>query len=157
VAEEPGVNESTVRRRFDAMRDHGFAWVLTLVAASALGFASEIILDISVHPSRLDDVAHELASYVGVRYLAATVNCSLICEVIMPTTDDVYAFVTKGLGKIDGVQSWVANVELLTVKRGFLETPWWSGISQAPTSEPAVAGYGIVHSRQPAHPAPGAR
>jgi hypothetical protein len=94
------------------------------VAASALGFESEIILNISVDPARLDDVAHELASYVGVRYLAASVNGSLICEVIMPTTDDLYRFLTQGLGKIDGVRDWTANVELLTIKRGFLETPW---------------------------------
>jgi DNA-binding Lrp family transcriptional regulator len=127
VAEALGVNESTVRRRFDGMRERGCAWVLTLVAASALGFESEIILNISVDPARLDDVAHELATYVGVRYLAASVNGSLICEVIMPTTDDLYHFLTQGLGKIDGVRDWTANVELLTIKRGFLETPWSRG------------------------------
>lgn len=125
VADVLGVNESTVRRRFEAMRERGCAWVLTLVAASALGFESEIILNISLDPSRIDDVAHELATYVGVRYLAVSVNCTLICEVIMPTTDDVYAFLTRGLGKIEGVRDWQANVELLTIKRGFLETPWW--------------------------------
>jgi hypothetical protein len=42
----------------------------------------------------------------------------------MPTTDDLYHFLTQGLGKIDGVRDWTANVELLTIKRGFLETPW---------------------------------
>jgi DNA-binding Lrp family transcriptional regulator len=125
VAESLGVNESTVRRRFDVMRERGCAWVLTLVAAAALGYESEIILTISVEPSRLDDVAHRLASYVGVRYLAASVNGSLVCEVILPTTEDVYHFVTRGLGRIEGVRDWQANVELLTIKRGFLETPWW--------------------------------
>lgn len=137
VADALGVNESTVRRRFDGMRERGCAWVLTLVAASALGFESEIILNISVDPARLDDVAHQLASYVGVRYLAASVNCSLICEVILPTTEDVYQFVTGGLGRIDGVRDWQANVELLTVKRGFLETPWWRASSE-PTKQRAV-------------------
>ncbi len=140
VADGLGVNESTVRRRFDAMRERGCAWVLTLVAASALGFESEIILNISVDPSRLDDVAHRLSSYVGVRYLAASVNCSLICEVILPTTEDVYHFVTRGLGRIEGVRDWQANVELLTVKRGFLETPWWrEAAAPGPRAEaPAV-------------------
>lgn len=129
VAEVLGVNESTVRRRFESMRERGCAWVLTLVAASALGFESEIILNISVSPSRLDAVAHELATYVGVRYLAATLDCSLMCEVIMPSTQDVYDFVTHGLGTIDGVLGWTANVELLTLKRGFLETPWWKSMA----------------------------
>jgi DNA-binding Lrp family transcriptional regulator len=138
VAESLGVNESTVRRRFDAMRERGCAWVLTLVAASALGYESEIILTISVEPSRLDDVAHRLASYVGVRYLAASVNGSLVCEVILPTTDDVYHFVTRGLGRIQGVRDWQANVELLTIKRGFLETPWWPTLAPAPALSPAA-------------------
>lgn len=136
VAEVLGVNESTVRRRFEAMRERGCAWVLTLVAASALGFESEIILNISVSPSRLDAVAHELSSYVGVRYLAATLDCSLICEVIMPSTQDLYRFVTEGLGQIDGVLGWAANVELLTLKRGFLETPWWQTMAGGRTVQP---------------------
>jgi DNA-binding Lrp family transcriptional regulator len=131
VAEVLGVNESTVRRRFEALRERGCVWVLTLVAASALGYESELILNVSVSPARLDAVAHELATYVGVRYLAATLDCSLICEVIMPSTEDVYRFVTQGLGKIDGVLGWSANVELLTVKRGFLETPWWRLAAEA--------------------------
>lgn len=134
VAEVLGVNESTVRRRFESMRERGCAWVLTLVAASALGFESEIILNISVSPACLDAVAHELATYVGVRYLAATLDCSLICEVIMPSTRDVYEFVTQGLGKIDGVLGWAAYVELLTLKRGFLETPWWKSRATAEQS-----------------------
>ena len=125
IGDALGVNESTVRRRFEAMRDRGCAWVLTLVAAPALGYESELLLNISVTPSRLDAVAHELAGYVGVRYLAATLNCSLVCEVIMPSTEDLYRFVTDGLGRIDGVLGWTASVELLTIKRGFLETPWW--------------------------------
>lgn len=132
VAELLGVNESTVRRRFDTMRERGCAWVLTLVAASALGFESEIILNITVTPSRLDELARELASVVGVRFLAATLSGSLICEVIMATTEDVYTFLTQRLGKIDGVLGWTANVELLTIKRGFLETPWWHE-NQLPT------------------------
>ena len=127
VSEAIGVNESTVRRRFDAMRERGCAWLLTLVAASALGFESEIVFSISVRPSRLEAVAAELAGYVGVRYLAATLSCSLMCEVIMPSTGDVYDFVTHGLGQVDGVLGWTTNVELLTLKRGFLKTPWWRG------------------------------
>ncbi|MGO4601969.1 Lrp/AsnC family transcriptional regulator [Terrabacter sp. 2YAF2] len=125
VADSIGVNESTVRRRFEAMRDRGCAWVLTLVAASVLGFESEIVLNISVQPNSIDDIAHELSSYVGVRYLAATLNGTLMCELIMPSSKDVFEFMTEGLGRIDGVRGWTASVELLTVKRGFLETPWW--------------------------------
>lgn len=132
VGDALGVNESTVRRRFEALRERGCAWLLTLVAASALGFESEIVFTITVSPNRLEAVAHELSSYVGVRYLAATLSCSLVCELIMPSTKDVYEFVTHGLGKIDGVLGWATHVELLTLRRGFLETPWWRDAAHLP-------------------------
>jgi DNA-binding Lrp family transcriptional regulator len=144
VAEVLHVNESTVRRRFEALRERGCVLVLTLVAASALGYESELILNVSASPARLDAVAQELGRYVGVRYLAATLGCSLVCEVIMPSTEDVYQFVTQGLGKIDGVLGWSASVELLTVKRGFIETPWWrlAGVGSAKPPQARVGSSG---------------
>jgi DNA-binding Lrp family transcriptional regulator len=126
VAQVIGVNESTVRRRFDTLRARGCVLVTTVVPAPALGFESEILYMITVSPAHLDAVARELATYRGVRYVAATLNgSSLMCEVILPTTRDVFDFVTTTLGQLSGVQGWTANMELLTFKRGFIETPWW--------------------------------
>jgi DNA-binding Lrp family transcriptional regulator len=126
VARELRVNESTVRRRFETLRERGCIMVLTLVPAVSLGFESEIVLQIRVAPSRLDAVARELATYRGVRYLASTLGASsLVCEVILPTARDVFEFVTRTLGDLDGVQGWTASMELVTFKRGFVETPWW--------------------------------
>lgn len=126
VADIIRVNESTVRRRFDTLRASGCVAVTTLVSAPALGFESEITFRITVLPAKLDAVARALVAYRGVRYVAATLNgSSLMCEVILPTTRDVFEFVTKTLGGLPGVQGWTANMELVTVKRGFIETPWW--------------------------------
>jgi DNA-binding Lrp family transcriptional regulator len=126
VAKDLQVNESTVRRRFESLRERGCVWVLTLVPAASLGFESEIVLQITTAPSRLEAVARKLATYRGVRYLGSTLGAnSLMCEVILPTTGDVYQFVTQTLGNLDGVQGWTASMELVTFKRGFVETPWW--------------------------------
>lgn len=128
VADVIGVNESTVRRRFETLRARGCILVNTLVPAPALGFESEIIFMITVTPANLDSAARELATYRGVRYVAATLNgSSLMCEVILPTTRDVFDFVTRTLGPLPGVQGWTANMEMLNLKRGFIETPWWRG------------------------------
>ena len=92
----------------------------------ALGFEAEILLNVSVTPIPVDDVAHRLADYVGVRYLAATLDCSLMCELILPSTSDVYAFLTQELGTIEGVLGWEAKPGAAHgPTRGFLETPWW--------------------------------
>jgi proline iminopeptidase len=126
VARDLKMNERTVRRRFEALRERGCAMVFTLVPAVSLGFESEIVLQITVAPSRLDALARELATYRGVRYVGSTLGASsLMCEVILPTTRDVYEFVTQTLGDLDGVQGWTASMELVTFKRGFVETPWW--------------------------------
>ncbi|MGH3376684.1 MAG: Lrp/AsnC family transcriptional regulator [Actinoallomurus sp.] len=133
VADVLGVNESTVRRRFDTLRARGCILVNTLVPAPALGFESEIIFMLTVTPADLDPAARELATYQGVRYVAATLNgSSLMCEVILPTTRDVFDFVTRTLGGLAGVQGWTANMEVLNLKRGFIETPWWRGRLDAP-------------------------
>lgn len=125
VADRIGVNESTVRRRFETLHDRGCITVITQIPAPALGFESEILLWVTVAPSRLDAVAREMAAHRGIRYVGATLSGStLMCELIVPTSKDVFGFVTETLGQLDGVQGWTANMQLLTVKRGFVETPW---------------------------------
>ncbi|MGH3315669.1 MAG: Lrp/AsnC family transcriptional regulator [Nocardioidaceae bacterium] len=126
LAERLGINESTVRRRFEQMRTDGCVSVVTLVPAAALGFESETLLSVSVTPAKLQTVAHQLAGHRAVRYVAATLDGStLMCEVIAQSTQELSGFVTHSLARLDGVLGWTAAIELMAVKRGFVETPWW--------------------------------
>ncbi|MFK3979339.1 Lrp/AsnC family transcriptional regulator [Micromonospora sp. NPDC050397] len=128
VAAEVGLNESTVRRRFETLLSRGCILVTTLVPAPALGFESEIVLNVTVAPPFLDSVARTLSRYRGVRYVAAMLsNNALMCELILPTTQDLFEFTTNTLGRLEGVQGWTASVVLLVLRRGFVETPWWRG------------------------------
>lgn len=84
------------------------------------------MLTVSVEPARLDEVACALARYRSVRYVAATLDGnSLLCEVIAPSTKGLFEFTTCTLAKLSGVIGWSASVELLSLKRGFVDTPWW--------------------------------
>lgn len=126
VADAMGVNESTVRRRFEALQRRGCVQVATLVPARALDFESETFFTITVEPPHLDTVAKELSQYRGVRYVGALLSHNaLMCEVILPTTRDVRAFTTGTLSAMEGVRGWTASMILVTVRRGFVETPWW--------------------------------
>lgn len=129
-----GMNESSVRRRFERLRAQSCIDISTLVPAAALGMGAETLLTVKVTPSRMDAVARELAQHPAVRYLSATLDeNSLFCEVIMPSTDALYEFITSTLSRLDGVEGWNASMELLSLKRGFVETPWWrSQVSAAP-------------------------
>jgi DNA-binding Lrp family transcriptional regulator len=126
VASQVGLNETTVRRRFETMVARGCLRVQTLTPASALGFTSEVLLDISVEPPKLGHVSERLTSFAGVRFVAATLRgSSLLCEMIQPSQDALFTFLTQTLASLDGVRGWEASMELLTIRRGFVETPWW--------------------------------
>lgn len=126
IASMLDLNESTVRRRFERMLADGCAMLTTIVPAAALGFEAETMLRISVEPAKLNEAAHTLARYRAVRYLGATLDGnSLLCEVIAPSTKGLFEFTTCTLATLDGVVGWSASVELLCLKRGFVETPWW--------------------------------
>lgn len=138
LSEHLNINESTARRRFERMQAAGCLSVVTLVPAAALGLESETLLSVSVSPGHLNDVAEALSAYRSVRYLAARLDGStLMCEVIASSTRDLFGFVTGVLARLDGVQGWSAAMELMTIKRGFVETPWW----QAEAARAPSAGF----------------
>jgi DNA-binding Lrp family transcriptional regulator len=121
-----GLNESTVRRRFETLHSRGCTNLVTLIPAPALGYESEIFLTVTVAPPFLQTVARKLTTYRGVRYVAALLSQNaLLCELILPTTKHVFDFTNGVLGRLEGVLGWTAAVELLVVRRGFVETPWW--------------------------------
>jgi DNA-binding Lrp family transcriptional regulator len=126
VADALELNESTVRRRFERMIADGCAVVNTIVPAAALGLEAETLLTVSVEPGKLNEVAYALAEHQAVRYVSAKLDGnSLLCEVIAPSTRGLFDFTTSTLATLDGVVAWTASVELLSLKRGFVETPWW--------------------------------
>jgi DNA-binding Lrp family transcriptional regulator len=126
VADALRLNESTVRRRFERMITDGCASVFTIVPSSLLGLEAETLLWVTVEPAKLAEVAEALTRHRSVRYLGATLDGnSLLCEVIADSTRGLFEFTTETLAQLAGVVGWSASVELLTLKRGFVETPWW--------------------------------
>ncbi|GIT80957.1 hypothetical protein LLS1_26260 [Leifsonia sp. LS1] len=126
IGDKTGMNESSVRRRFDRLRAKGCVDILTLVPAAALGMGAETLLLVRVEPARLEAVAEALSTYPAVRYLAAILDDnSLFCELITPSVAELNDFISHTLSALDGVEGWTGAMELLYLKRGFVETPWW--------------------------------
>ncbi|WP_369053425.1 Lrp/AsnC family transcriptional regulator [Kineococcus terrestris] len=126
IADDLDLNESSVRRRYERLRANGCLDVLTLVQSAALGMGAETLVQVTVDPGRLEAVAAELAGFPFVRYLALMLDeNSLLCELIMPNSRDLRGFMTGPLSRMRGVRGWSASMELVFLKRGFVETPWW--------------------------------
>lgn len=139
IGDKLGMNESSVRRRYDRLKANGCLTTVTTVPATALGMSAETFMQVRVAPSRLNSVAKQLAEHVAVRFLAAGLDeNSLYCEIILPSTATLHEFITGVIGQLDGVKGWSAAMELVFLKRGFIETPWWrSQLAEAPI---ALAG-----------------
>lgn len=126
VADSVGLNESSVRRRFERMRANHCVEIVTLIPSAALGMGTETLVTVRVAPDRLESVARQLAAHPSVRYLAALLDDnSLLCEVITPSPVELFGFIQRTLSVLDGVEGWNASIELVYLKRGFVETPWW--------------------------------
>lgn len=126
IAAKLEMNESSVRRRYERMRSAGCLTTVTMVPASALGMSAETLLMLRVEPSRIESVAHTLAQHVSVRFLAAALDeNSLYCEIILPSTESLHDFMTGTIAHLKGVRGWNASMELVFMKRGFIEAPWW--------------------------------
>jgi DNA-binding Lrp family transcriptional regulator len=126
IADAVGLNESSVRRRFERMRSAGCVDIVTLARSAALGMGTETLVTVRVTPSRLDAVARALAAHRSVRYLAALLDDnSLFCEVITTSAAELHRFFLSTLAPLEGVQGWNAAMELVFLKRGGVETPWW--------------------------------
>jgi DNA-binding Lrp family transcriptional regulator len=147
IAAALDLNESTVRRRFERMINDRCAVTSTLVPSPVLGLEAETLLWVTVEPARLNEVAATLARHRAVRYLGATLDGNaLLCEVITESTKGLFQFTTETLAKLRGVVGWNASVELLTLKRGFVETPWWRDQLAEHHADAVVLGSGTAVS-----------
>lgn len=121
VANRLGTNESTVRRRFEALRRQGCVNVGTFVPNSAMGFQPSMLMKVTLAPGTLESAAATLTDHVGVRYLAASLGrLGLLMEVDLATAADVYDFTTRVLGEIDGISEVRIWTELIALKRAYI-------------------------------------
>jgi DNA-binding Lrp family transcriptional regulator len=158
VAEETGIHERTVRRRFEALRHRGCVNVATFVPGQALGFQPEMTLRIDVSPAHLHQAASRLARHRGVRYLAVTLGqVGLFGEVYLPSLDAVYRFTTDDIGSLPGVTGMRFTTELLTLKRGYVPLPASAALhgAWAPNGRGPFPGDDERPPRQVPSPAPG--
>jgi DNA-binding Lrp family transcriptional regulator len=125
VAAQTRISETTVRRRIRTMLGSHRAEAITITHPASLGYEHEAIIRLDVLPEHLEAVAAQLAAHPGVHHLAATFGeTALVCEVLMRTPEETYAFLTETVGRARGITRMTVEVELIVMKRAFLPAPW---------------------------------
>ncbi|WP_425832015.1 Lrp/AsnC family transcriptional regulator [Streptomyces fractus] len=113
-----GVPESTVKRRLERLRAAGILYFDVQHDIAPLGQGIDTMLWLTVAPSALDEVGRTLAEHPEVHFAAATSgSVNIIASVGSADTRELYAYLSKKIGAIDGVRAVETSLTLRQVKQ----------------------------------------
>lgn len=134
VARAVGASESTVQRRFAALRERGAARVIGVVDVLRCGLGVPVLVRVSCRPGTSGEVATRLAARPEARFVASvTGSTDVVAEFVVADHRDLSRFV--GHGELPGPEL-VVDAETLTVMRTFTSAhDWDTGLLGAQASE----------------------
>lgn len=118
LAASTGHSESRVRRRLDELVRAGAVYFDVDVANDALGANEHVHVWLSVAPSHLAAVGEALAGHPEVPFAAAMTGPSNVCaSIVCADAEDLYAYLTNRLGRLEGIGSVETTPMIRVVKR----------------------------------------
>ncbi|MEA2361365.1 MAG: hypothetical protein QOD71_510 [Thermoleophilaceae bacterium] len=107
VAEQLGVSEAQVRRRFNRMRDSGTVRVMAITNPMTLGFETIALTGINVGPGGSpDEVADRLSEIIQVSYIAMCAGrYDILAEFVCLTLPELQELLTRDVRTIRGVEA----------------------------------------------------
>jgi Lrp/AsnC family transcriptional regulator, regulator for asnA, asnC and gidA len=117
IARTLEVSEATIRNRVARLIDEGLINIVAVPTPKAIGMAMSAIIGVSVELRRLDEVVDTIAGYDEVRYVGlATGQHDIILESFFEDQEHLLFFVTKQLGRLEGVVDLETSVILKVAK-----------------------------------------
>jgi Lrp/AsnC family transcriptional regulator for asnA, asnC and gidA len=99
------ISERAVRYRLDRMVQEGVIRVSAIVNPKALGLPVIADVFIEVEPGRILEVAHKIARFDMVSYVAcSTGDRDLSVQIVARDNEELYSLVTRVIGKVPGVR-----------------------------------------------------
>jgi Lrp/AsnC family transcriptional regulator for asnA, asnC and gidA len=114
------VTERVVRYRIENLVEKEIIRISAIVNPKKLGM--EVVADVwlEVDAGAVLDVAHKLASYASVSYVACSIGeTDLSLQVQARDTTEVYRFVTEVIGRVPGVRKTRTSIVPLVIKDVF--------------------------------------
>jgi DNA-binding Lrp family transcriptional regulator len=111
-------HESTVRRRIDELRRAGLLLFEVDMDDRAFGVNVQVMLWLSVEPSRLDATGRALATHPEIPFVAATTgSTNLLATALFRDAQHLYEYLTGELAALPGVSSVQTAPVIRTLKR----------------------------------------
>ncbi|MCW2865062.1 MAG: AsnC family protein [Actinoallomurus sp.] len=122
VARAVGVSESTVQRRFAALRERRAAQVIGVVDVLRCGLGVPVLIRASCRPGTAEDVAAALAARPEARFVAVvTGGADAVAEFVVPT----HRHLAQLLARDVPARDQLTDTETFTVMRTFTAAHDW--------------------------------
>ena len=120
IARDAGVSEGTVRRRLKRLIDEEYIRVVAMLDPEKMGFAAEVLIGVQADPSRIDQVADDIAGLNDVSWVAVTTGSyAIFAWATLASSETLGVFLRTKIGMIPGVQRTETFVNLAAKKRGY--------------------------------------
>jgi len=118
IARNIGVAEGTIRKRIERLLGEGLIRVVAIPDVDKLGIDVETMIMLKVDLGQAKRAGEALAAMPEVRSVRYTTGeYDLIIEVVLPSDDDLLAFLTGRLAALPGVRATATSHVLKNVKR----------------------------------------
>jgi len=112
-----GITERSVRYRLERLVDTGVIRVSAVANPAALGYRVLADVFIEVEPGQVMTVAHKMAEFDCVTYVACSTGASdLSIQIVAPDNAGLYRFVTEVVANVAGVRKTTTVLLPLVLK-----------------------------------------
>ena len=118
IAKEVGLSEGAVRKRVEALERKGvIRKYVAVVDPKKLGYNNVTILGLDVDPTKLLDIANEVAKIKAVRTVClSTGDHMIMAEIWAKDGKELSEILAKKIGKIDGIKRLCPAILLEKIK-----------------------------------------
>jgi Lrp/AsnC family transcriptional regulator, regulator for asnA, asnC and gidA len=118
MAEKIGtISERMVRYRLQRLIDNGVISISAIVDPKAIGYPVIADVFIEAEPGQVMDLAHQLAEYENVTYVAcSTGERDISVQIVAHDNRDLYDFVAVTIGRLPGVRRTTTFIVPLIIK-----------------------------------------
>jgi Lrp/AsnC family transcriptional regulator for asnA, asnC and gidA len=106
-----GVTERAIRYRLDRLIQNGIIFITAVVSPKSLGYpvVADVLLEVEADSIR--EVAEKMIEYENVSYVAYSIGeTDVSVQIIAKDAVEVYEFVTRVIGKTNGVRKTTTSI-----------------------------------------------
>ena len=120
MAEQIGVTEGTIRRKFYRLLEEGIIKIAAVTDPFEVGFNAPAIIGLNVDQSRIRDIVEKLTRLPRVHYVAMTTGIyDIIVYAFFSDNREMASFLLEELSQIEGITNTQTSLVLDIYKQDF--------------------------------------